>query len=40
MTYSSRKSKRSVKSIMAGEVYAFAVAFDAAFIIKHDLESI
>ena len=40
MTYSSRKSRRVVKSIMAGEVYAFADAFDAAFIIKHDLERI
>jgi len=40
MTYSSRKSRRVVKSIMAGEVYVFADAFDAAFIIKHDLERI
>jgi len=38
MTYSSRKSIRVVKSIMAGEVYAFADAFDAACVIKHDLE--
>jgi len=40
MTYSSRKSRRVVKSIMAREVYAFADAFDAAFIFKHDLERI
>ena len=40
MTYSSRKSRRVVKSIMAVEVYALADAFDAAFIIKHDLERI
>jgi len=35
LTYSSRKARRIVRSIMAGEVYAFADAFDAAYIIKH-----
>ena len=40
MTYSRRKSRRVVKSIMAGEVYAFADALEAAFIIKHSLERI
>lgn len=40
LTYSSKKARRFVRSIMAGEVYAFADAFDAAYIIKHDLERI
>ena len=35
LTYSSRKARRIVRSIMAGEVYAFADAFDAAYILKH-----
>lgn len=38
LAYSSKKSRRVVRSIMAGEVYAFANAFDEAFIIKYDLE--
>eukprot|EP00170_Pyropia_yezoensis_P001216 contig_5399_g1220 len=38
LAYSSKKPRRVVHSIMAGEVYAFANAFDEAFIIKHDLE--
>lgn len=38
LAYSSKKSRRVVRSIMAGEVYAFANAFDEAFIVKHDLE--
>eukprot|EP00170_Pyropia_yezoensis_P004332 contig_17702_g4344 len=33
-----KKSRRGVRSIMAGEVYAFAIAFDKVFVIKHDLE--
>jgi len=37
MTYSSRKSRRVVKSIMAGDVYAVSEAFDDASIITHDL---
>lgn len=40
LSYSSKKSRRVVRSIMAGEVYAFANAFDEAFVIKHDLERI
>ena len=40
LTFASRKSRRVVRSIMAGEVYAFSQAFDAAFMIKHDLETI
>eukprot|EP00170_Pyropia_yezoensis_P002751 contig_11549_g2756 len=38
LAYSSKKSRRVVRSITAGEVYAFANAFDEAFFIKHDLE--
>jgi len=38
LLYTSAKSRRVVRSIMAGEVYAFAKAFDDAFVIKHDLE--
>lgn len=40
LSYSSKKARRVVRSIMAGEVYAFADAFDTAFILKHDLERI
>jgi len=40
LLYTSAKSRRVVRSIMAGEVYAFAKAFDEAFVIKHDLERI
>jgi Reverse transcriptase (RNA-dependent DNA polymerase) len=36
--YSSHKSRRVTRSVLGGEVYAFADAFDQAFIIKHDLE--
>jgi len=35
LTYSSRQARRIVRSIMAGETYAFADAFDAAYILKH-----
>ena len=38
LSYSSRKSRRVVHSIMAGEVYAFTAAFDEAFVIRYDLE--
>ena len=38
--YSNRKSKRVVRSILGGEVYAFASGFDRAFMLKHDLETI
>lgn len=37
LVYSSKKARRVVRSIMAGEVYAFSDEFDAAFILKHDL---
>jgi len=40
LVYSSKKARRVVRSMMAGEVYAFADAFDAAFILTHDLERI
>jgi len=40
LQYSSRKSKRVVRSIMTGEMYSFTDAFDCAFMFKHDLETI
>lgn len=40
LAFSSKKARRVVRSIMAGEVYAFADAFDAVYIFKHDLERI
>ena len=40
LEYSSRKSKRVVRSILGGEVYAFASGFDRVFILRHDLETI
>jgi len=38
LAYSSKKARRVVCSIMASEVYAFAYAFETAFILKHDLK--
>lgn len=38
--YSSHKSRRVVRSVMAGEVLAFADGFDYAFVLRHDLERI
>lgn len=35
--YSSHKSKRIVRSVLGGEVYAFADAFDVTYTIKRDL---
>jgi len=40
LTYVNKKVRRIVRSIMVGKVYAFADAFDAAYILKHDLESV
>eukprot|EP00171_Calliarthron_tuberculosum_P023132 IDg23132t1 len=40
ISYSSRKSRRVVRSIMAGETYAFTDAFDQSYIIKRDVEKI
>ena len=36
--FGSKKSTRVVRSIMAGEMYAFVLGFDRAFIIKHDFQ--
>ena len=36
--YSSHKSRRVTRSVLGGEVYAFADAFDFAFTLKHDLQ--
>jgi hypothetical protein len=36
--YSSHKSKRVTRSVLSGEVMAFADAFDMAMIIRHDLQ--
>lgn len=38
LSYSSKKSRRVVRSVMGGEVYAFADAFDAAYATQKDLE--
>ena len=40
LDFASRKCKRVVRSIMAGEVYAFAEGFDTVFAIKHALEKL
>lgn len=40
LAFTSRKSKRVVRSIMAGEVYAFSAALDEAYITRYDLESL
>ena len=40
LDYSSRKSRRVVRSIHGGEVYAFADGFDRAYILRHDLQMI
>ena len=36
--FSSHKSRRIVRSVLGGEVYAFADAFDVSYTIKRDLE--
>jgi hypothetical protein len=38
--YSSHKSRRVTGSVLGGEAYAFADAFDQAFILRHDRQSI
>jgi Reverse transcriptase (RNA-dependent DNA polymerase) len=38
--YSSYKSKRVTRSVLGGEIHAFADAFDCAFTLKHDLEGL
>lgn len=40
LDFSSRKSKRVVRSILGGEVYAFSDGFDGAFMLRHDLQVI
>lgn len=40
LDFASRKCKRVVRSIMAGETYAFAEGFDCVFALKHQLEKI
>nr|AHF58602.1 polyprotein [Chondrus crispus] len=40
LEYSSKKCRRVTHSSLAGEIMGFSFAFDAAFIIKHDLEEI
>eukprot|EP00170_Pyropia_yezoensis_P002385 contig_10001_g2389 len=40
LSYSSKKSRRVVRSMMAGAVCAIANAFDEAFVIKHDLQPV
>ena len=40
MHFSSHNSRRVVRSVLCGEVYAFADAFDYAYTLKHDLQTI
>lgn len=40
LDYGSKKSTRVVRSIMAGEMYAFLLGFDRCFVIQHDLQLI
>ncbi len=40
LNFSSHKCRRVVWSVLGGEFYAFADAFDKAFILKHDLQRI
>lgn len=40
LQYCSKNSKRVVRSILGGEVYAFADGFDRAYIMRHDLQMI
>ena len=40
LTYCNKKCKRTVRSIMAAEVFDFSAAFDHTFIIRHDLQVI
>lgn len=38
INFSSHKSRRIVRSVLGGEVYAFEDSFDASYTIKRDLE--
>ena len=37
LDYSRRNSESVVRSILGGEIYAFADAFDRSFMLRHDL---
>lgn len=37
LQYRSFKSRRVVRSVIGADVYAFTEAFDAAYILKHDI---
>lgn len=39
INFSSHKSRRIVRSVLGGKVYAFADSFDASYTIKRDLEA-
>lgn len=40
LSFSSRKSRRVVRSAMAGEVFAFTACLDEAFVLRYDLEQL
>ena len=40
LDFGSKKSRRVVRSVLGGEVYAFAEAFDRAYMLRHDLQRI
>ena len=40
LSFSSRKSRCVVRSVMAGDVYFFGAAFDEAYMLRHDLEQL
>lgn len=40
LEYTSKKCRRVTHSSLAGEIMAFSAGFDAAFILKHDLEAV
>ena len=40
LSFRSYKSQRVVRSVLGGEIYAFADGFDSAYLLKHDLERI
>eukprot|EP00170_Pyropia_yezoensis_P000148 contig_1145_g149 len=40
LSFASRKCRQVMRSVMAGEVYAFSAAFDEEFVIRYDLEQL
>ncbi|CDF33317.1 unnamed protein product [Chondrus crispus] len=40
LDFASKKSKRIVRCILGGEVYAFTEGFDCAFVLRHDLQKL